>query len=87
MKAKVNQLNYTAEYPTLTALTSDISSEIKTKISEKVALTECMSIGRCRLHEISVYTNAAPDDRNRRATATVMFTIQLSCDILAGESN
>lgn len=85
VKAKVNKLNYTAEYPTLTTLTSDLNSEIKSTVRDKVSQTGCVKTGRCTMLEITVYTSATEDNvRKKRTTTAVMFTIELSCDILAG---
>lgn len=82
VSAKENRLNYTAEYPTLLALTEDLMSDIMFKVNESVIKTACVAAGQCEVQSINVYVSETDANREKRASTTVMFTVQVSCNVI-----
>jgi hypothetical protein len=73
-------------YNTLSTETSDVENTIKSTVGEKLKTAGCVANGTCQLKGVHISSSDdQPEERKRRETSFVSFTIELTCDNTIGD--
>ncbi|XP_060580688.1 sushi, von Willebrand factor type A, EGF and pentraxin domain-containing protein 1-like [Ruditapes philippinarum] len=74
-------VNQTGVYNTLSTELSDVENTIKSTVGDKLKTAGCVANGTCELKGVHISSSDdQPEERKRRETSFVSFTIELTCD-------
>ncbi|XP_060607327.1 sushi, von Willebrand factor type A, EGF and pentraxin domain-containing protein 1-like [Ruditapes philippinarum] len=81
-------VNQTGVYNTLSTETSDVENTIKSTVGDKLKTAGCVANGTCELKGVHISSSTdQSEERKRRETSFVSFTIELTCDNTIDKDN